>query len=265
MSFLTERFFNILENHKIYERIISRQSLVYFLERHVICVWSYHAIMRTIQRDLAAVMLPLNSDSNKEAVRLISEIILDEEVDDLGDGRLLSHMELYLQGMQSLDCDMSHVFSFFDLLERGNSPERAARKSRFQSEVLEYVKYIDGILKRPLHVRATALFYEGEPYIPDQFLHHLFMLGEKVDTIDILNYFKRHIEGLKSPGFSAAGRLVEILCESDYGRNNEAERAAESLMRNRIKFWDALYNGLEEQCHETLIETSVVRHLRLVT
>lgn len=49
MSFITERYFQILENHKLYERVNDEQSLRLFMEHHVICVWSYNFKTETQQ------------------------------------------------------------------------------------------------------------------------------------------------------------------------------------------------------------------------
>ena len=86
MSFLIERYFQILENHAIYGKINSAETLSFFAERHVIAVWSYNALLRSLQKDLVASSLPINSEPQKIAIRLITEMVLNEEVDDLGDG-----------------------------------------------------------------------------------------------------------------------------------------------------------------------------------
>ena len=44
MSFLTERYFQVLDRHRIYSFVRSPLELKYFMERHVICVWGYHRI-----------------------------------------------------------------------------------------------------------------------------------------------------------------------------------------------------------------------------
>ena len=240
MSFLTERYFQILESHNVYKRVCSDVALRFFLERHVICVWSYNAFLKSIYKDLSGRLLPINSNLHKEALKILSEIILEEEVVDLGNGKLLSHLELYLEAMMDVGCDMDSVFSFFDLIEMKIDPYVAAVKSGFVKEVCAYVRDVSRLLEQGIHERATALFYEGEPYIPDNFLVMLYNLRHTFKAESFLTYLNVHVEGLKAPGFSAAGRLVDIFCEFDDQFSEQAEKAAKLIMKARIKLWDAM-------------------------
>ncbi len=106
------------------------------------------------------------------------------------------------------------------------------------------------------------LFYEGEPYIPDAFLQRLGQLSPRLQVHRLLDYFERHIEGLKRPGFSATGRLVEIFCADDEILNLEAEKAAEEAMKARIELW----SHLTSQLHAAPVRKAEHRAaLRLVT
>jgi hypothetical protein len=244
MSFITERCFQILENHKLYESIVDEQSLRLFMEHHVICVWSYSYLLREIHQEMVASIHPLNSQSQKEAIRLVSEMILEEEVEEQQDGTLVSHLEIYLEAMQDLGANISPIVSFFDLQDSGQNWQTALKHARFPSAAGRYARRMDRIAQGPLHERAAALFYEGEPFIPDAFLLRLGQLGGGIKIGRLLDYFERHIEGLKRPGFSATGRLVEILCGEDEQMGIEAERAAEEAMKNRVELWNHLAEKL---------------------
>ena len=264
MSFLIERYFQILENHAIYGKINSAETLSFFAERHVIAVWSYNALLRSLQKDLVASSLPINSEPQKIAIRLITEMVLNEEVDDLGDGSFQSHMELYLEAMRDLNCDLYPVFAFFDLLQQEKTRDDMFAVAGFSAEVKKYARQTLRILRLPLHVRAAALFYEGEPYIPDKFLFQLWNLREKVPVERLVEYFERHIEGLKRQEYSASGRLVEILCAFDPQLNWEAEKIAERSMKRRIELWNTIESGLDNIAPSSAICSSHGRHLSLV-
>ena len=70
MSFMTDRYFQMLENHKIYDLLFNRQSIVYFLERHVICVWLYHTLIKSLYSELVDNLKCINSVEHKECLRL---------------------------------------------------------------------------------------------------------------------------------------------------------------------------------------------------
>jgi hypothetical protein len=246
MSFMTDRYFQLLESHKLYDLIVHRQSLVAFMERHVISAWAYNALLKSLQRDLLANYQPLHSDALKEAIYLISEMVLDEEVEAQVDGSFQSHLELYLEAMRDVRCDMTPVLTFFDLLEKSVPIKRALKMAGFAPETVSYGLVSVEHLYGAAHQKAAALFYEGEPYIPDRFLTRLEELSTKCGCEKLLDYFERHIEGLKRPGFSASGRLVEILCQDQPDLHEDAEKTAQKVMYQRIRFWDRLASGIEE-------------------
>jgi hypothetical protein len=263
MSFITERYFQILDNHKLYERVNDEQALRLFVEHHVICVWSYNFLLREIHQELVGMIHPLNSQSQKEAIRLVSEMVLEEEVEEQQDGSLLSHFEIYLEAMQDLGANIGPIVSFFDLQDSGQNWQTALKHARFPA-VSRYARKMSRFAQAPLHEKAAALFYEGEPFIPDSFLLRLGQMGNTVKIGRLLDYFERHIEGLKRPGFSASGRLVEILCNNDEQMSMEAERAAEEAMKNRVELWNYLTEQLEA-LPEPIKKTRPAPTLRLVS
>lgn len=261
MSFMTERYFQMLESHKLYDRIFDDYSLRLFVEHHVVCVWSYNYLLRNIYQELVSMIQPLNSQAQKEALRIISEAILEEEVEEQTDGSLLSHLEIYLEAMQELGADVGPILSFFDMQESGASWQESLAASHFPASVAQYARSMGELFERPLHERAAVLFYEGEPFIPDTFLNRLGQLGARHDVNRLLDYFERHIEGLKRPGFSTSGRLVEIFCGDNPQLNDEAEKAAEQAMQIRIDLW----NKLSDNLGAGPAKASPRRNLRLVT
>lgn len=264
MSFITERYFQILANHKLYERVNDELSLRLFMEHHVICVWSYNFLLREIHQELVGLIHPLNSQSQKEAIRLVSEMILEEELEEQQDGSLLSHFEIYLEAMQDLGANISPIVSFFDLQDSGQNWQTALKHARFPTAVSRYARKMNRFAQAPLHEKAAALFYEGEPFIPDTFLLRIGQLGNTVKIGRLLDYFERHIEGLRSPGFSASGRLVEILCNNDEKMSLEAEQSAEEAMKNRVELWGYI-TGQLEALPEPIKKQKPAASLRLVS
>ncbi len=264
MSFLTERFFQLLETHKIYERMNDEASLKHFVESHIVCVWIYNYLLRDLHKEVAQNLQPLSSGEQKEATRLIAELILEEEVEEQEDGSLMSHMEIYLESMQDLGADVGPIMSFLDMLESGISLADAIDKAGFPEAAQHYLQKLSECFLLPLHQRAAVLFYEGEPYIPDSFLTKLGNMSANIKVSRLLDYFERHIEGLKRPGFSAIGRIVELFCGDDEVLNLEAEARAESVMKLRHELWSSLLDQLGDQS-SNLLKRGKRSNLRLIT
>ncbi len=263
MSFMTERYFQILENHKLYKLIQDDASLRTFVEHHILCVWGYGYLLRNLYKDLVSRVEPLATQPQKEAQRLIAEMMIEEEFSEEEDGSSASHLELYIEAMQLLGADTGPTISLFDLYEQGHEWKIGLQQSQFPSLAARYARCILSFAERPLHERAALLFYEGEPFLPDGFLHAISGLSPGADAL--VTYFERHIEGLKKPGFSASGRLVELFCGDDSSLNDEAEKAAELIMGLRIELFNEIAERIEAGKESSRESSSQRAHLKLIT
>lgn len=265
MSFLTERLFQVLEHHRLYAMLSNIDALRFFLERYAICAWSYSALLQSIQREMLSHPLSLRGESDKEALRLVSELVLQQEVRELPDGRLVSHMELYLEAMQEAKCDLTGVINFLDMLENNVPPTVALDEAGLAAETVKYGRRTLELLVSPLHVKAAALFYEGEPFLPDRFLYQLDRMSSQAAAGKLLEYLESHIEGINAPEFSSLGRIVELCCRDEGVLLREAEETAEGLLAARIELWNEIAWGLENFfTPEFIAPTCSQRHLRLV-
>lgn len=247
MSFLSERNFQILEENEIYKLIDSDEKLRLYMEQQVACVWFYQILLKNITRDILSMTRSIDCRSTKELMQISCALIMEEELDDVLDGEITSHLELFLESMYEVGCNMKPFLSFMESFEEGLSLEKAVEESLFCQSTKRYLLNSLTILDLSLHEKASALFYEGEPYIPDDFLSYLNTYhGEKVANLVL--YYERHIEGLKKPGYSSTGRMIEILCESSSERFCEAESVAEKVMKNRISLWIKLEETFEKKC-----------------
>ncbi|RZA19083.1 MAG: DUF3050 domain-containing protein [Proteobacteria bacterium] len=262
MSFMTERYFQILENHKLYKMIRDETSLKTFVEHHVLCVWSYGFLMRNLYKDLVGRLEPLATQQQKEAQRLIAEMVVEEEFAEQDDGSSASHLELYIEAMQMIGADTGPTISLFDMYENGQDWKIGLQQSNFPSLAARYARCILSFAERPLHERAALLFYEGEPFIPDTFLQSISGISPGADSL--VEYFEQHIEGLKKPGFSASGRLVELFCGDNETLNDEAEKAAELIMNLRIELFNDIAEKIEAVQGDSK-QSANKGHLKLVT
>ena len=262
MSFMTERYFQILENHKLYKMIKDEAALKVFAEHHILCVWGYGFLMRNIYQDLVKRIEPLATQSQKEAQRLIAQMMIEEEFLKQDDGSSASHLEVYIEAMQLMGADTGPTISLFDIYENGQGWKIGLQQSNFPSLAARYARCILSFAERPLHERAALLFYEGEPFVPDTFLQSISGLGQGADAL--VEYFEGHIEGLKKPGFSASGRLVELFCGDNVQLNDEAEKAAELIMNLRIELFNEIADRIEA-LQGAAKENTLKNHLKLVT
>jgi hypothetical protein len=111
-----------LLSHPIYETVRDRVALQKFMAAHVFAVWDFMALLKSLQRRLTCVEVVWTPPCSRVAARLVNEIVLGEESDEVGPGLTMSHFELYLQAMREAGADTTPIETFVALIRTGASP-----------------------------------------------------------------------------------------------------------------------------------------------
>jgi len=110
-----------LERHPLFAAIREPRDLRQFMQVHVFAVWDFMSLAKRLQRDLTSVTLPWSPPRDREAARLINEIVLAEESDVGPDGATLEVMASFFHGRESV---IPHMFQ--GLLDRWGLTAEAA-------------------------------------------------------------------------------------------------------------------------------------------
>src|ERR1039458_2112567 len=143
---------NRVVTHPIYAALDSHDAICTFTEHHVPCV------------ELPGV--PTGPTGSR---RLINDIVLVEESDELGAG-FISHFELYLAGMTQAGADTSVISDFIDRLRRKQPVFEALDDANVPPPAAEFVRLTWGLIgSAPVHAQAAAFAFGREDLIPDMF------------------------------------------------------------------------------------------------
>lgn len=231
--------------HTLYATIRTIEDVRTFMEHHVYAVWDFMCLLKALQRSLTSVgplWTPVGDASTR---RLINEIVVGEESDVDRDGRVLSHFELYVEGMREVGADTAPILRFVDLVRNGTPAAVAmedagvpAAARTFVTRTLEIVS-----VDRP-HAVAAAFTLGREELIPSMFLTLVHELNERFpgSLATFTYYLERHIEVDGGEHAKAAMDMLENLCGADAARWNEAAGTAIVALRARRELWD----GVEE-------------------
>ncbi len=77
--------------HPIYQRMNSREDMATFMAHHVFAVWDFMSLLKSLQRELTCVDVPWVPRGTEASRRLINDIVLVEESDELNGG-FTSHL-----------------------------------------------------------------------------------------------------------------------------------------------------------------------------
>src|SRR5499427_1991070 len=125
--------------HEMYSRLDSRAAIVTFMEHHVFAVWDFMSLLKSLQRNLTCVDVPWFPTGPTSSRRLINDIVLVEESDELGGG-FISHFELYLQGMTQAGADTSVIEPFINVIRTGTPVPEALHALPVPAPAAEFVR-----------------------------------------------------------------------------------------------------------------------------
>jgi hypothetical protein len=191
------------------------------------------------RRALVRVRVPLGDAITR---RLVNEIVLGEEPDEVGNG-YASHFELYLAAMREAGADTRAIDEVGARVARGDAVGDALARAGAPAAARQFVEStFDVIASGPVPQIADAFTIDREEVIPDMFARIVADLyarqGARLGLF--VDYLERHIRIDSERHAPMAARLLEALCGDDEGCCTEAYRGARSALRARCELWDGI-------------------------
>jgi hypothetical protein len=228
-------------NHPLYAALDSHQALTTFMAHHVYAVWDFMSLLKSLQRQLTCVELPWVPTGPTGSRRLINDITLVEESDELNGG-FISHFELYLNGMTQAGADRSTIDPFISSLRLGVSVPDALTEVKAPSVSAEFVRTTwDFIATAPVHCQAAAFAFGREDLIPDMFEQVVKVnadAGGQLDTF--VDYLARHIEVDGEQHTPMAMQMLADLCGDSSEKWAEAAETVNAALDARVRLWDGI-------------------------
>ncbi|MDQ1048054.1 hypothetical protein QFZ76_006290 [Streptomyces sp. V4I2] len=231
--------------HPLYQRISSRERMATFMTHHVFAVWDFMSLLKSLQRELTCVDVPWVPRGSDVSRRLINDIVLVEESDELNGG-FTSHFELYRAAMAEASADTAPIDTVLALIAEGHDVPSALRVAQVPAPAAEFVRTTFTIIAgRPLHCRAAAFAFSREDLIPDMF--DQVIKKEGTDRFPLFcDYLARHIEVDGEEHTPMAMQMVADLCGTDDIRWQEAIETANLALEARVRLWDGITAAMDE-------------------
>jgi hypothetical protein len=229
--------------HPIYALVDRPGRLRRFMEHHVFAVWDFQSLLKALQRQLTCCTIPWIPTPDREARRLINEIVLDEESDALPDGTHASHFEIYLDAMRHTGADTGPMERLIAGLRAGGSLAEVLAAARPPAAAAEFVRRSFTVIESGVAHRVVAAFTFGrEDVIPEMFRPLVGGLAARDPQAwgPFRFYLERHIEADDEKHGPACRRIVAALCGDDPVKWAEASATARESLAARIALWDAI-------------------------
>lgn len=227
--------------HVLYSSLSTHEAIVTFMEHHVYAVWDFMSLLKSLQRQLTCVALPWVPTGPTGSRRLINDITLVEESDEL-DGGFISHFELYLNGMTEAGADRSVIDSFIDRIRGGMGVPDALAASGVPAPSAEFVNTTWHFIQvAPVHCQAAAFAFGREDLIPDMFEQVVRVnqnQGGRLDTF--VDYLARHIEVDGEEHTPMAMRMLADLCGDDTVKWQQCAETVKDALDARVRLWDGI-------------------------
>lgn len=236
---------NRVVTHPLYPNLDTHPAIVTFLEHHVFAVWDFMSLLKSLQRQLTCVRVPWVPSGPAGSRRLINDIVLVEESDEL-QGGFISHFELYVDGMAQAGADTSVIDRFLDLLRAGVPVTDALTQAPVPAPAAEFVRTTWGLIESaPVHSQAAAFAFGREDLIPDMFQQVISVKdqGYKLDTF--VDYLARHIEVDGEEHTPMAMQMLADLCGDDEAKWRECAQTVNLALGARYRLWDGILAAIK--------------------
>lgn len=233
--------------HPLYANLDTHTAIVRFMEHHVFAVWDFMSLLKSLQGNLTCVRVPWVPSGPTGSRRLINDIVLVEESDELRGG-FISHFELYVEGMAEAGADTSVIDGFIDLLRRDVPVTQALTKVPVPAPAAEFVRTTWGFIEgAPVHSQAAAFAFGREDLIPDMFTKVVGVKeqGHKLDTF--VDYLERHIEVDGEEHTPMAMQMLADLCGDDEAKWQACALTVNRALGARHQLWDGILDAIKAE------------------
>jgi Protein of unknown function (DUF3050) len=233
--------------HPLYAQLNTVDAVVTFMEHHVFAVWDFMSLLKSLQRSLTCVQVPWVPSGPTGSRRLINDIVLVEESDELGNG-FISHFELYVDGMRQAGADTSRIDAFIGRLRAGQPVRSSIKDAGVPAPAAEFVASTwEFIESAPVHCHAAAFAFGREDLIPDMFDQVAALNAEFGALSTFVDYLRRHIQVDSEEHTPMAMQMLADLCGDDNGKWAQCEETINLALAARTRLWDGILGRILER------------------
>ena len=239
---------NALLTHSIYQQVNDLKSLQVFMKSHVFAVWDFMTLLKTLQRRLTCIELPWVPPIDIHSARLVNEIVLVEETDEIYPGYYLSHFHLYLAAMEEVGADTQPIRSFIAAIQQGFSANEALANLPIPEATKNFVMTTLKAASGLNHEVAAVFLLGREDVIPKMFQQILAQLeyAQGIPCKSFRIYLERHTHIDEEQHAPMGQKLLRNICDNDSLKWMQAVNAANTALQARLCLWDGINQSIQQ-------------------
>ncbi|KAF0240354.1 MAG: hypothetical protein FD180_4970 [Planctomycetota bacterium] len=234
-----------LVTHAVYGRLTDPDCLRVFMSNHAFAVWDFMSLLKSLQGRLTGIRVPWIPPGDALAARLVNEIVLGEETDEIAPGKYISHFDLYLESMGEVGADSRPIRQFIAAMREEIPPGAALARLSIPDETRRFVETTMRFCEAGTVEAAAAFLLGREDLVPAMFrpmIESLTRAGVKCATYRL--YLERHVHLDEEQHGPMAKRLLEGLCGADPAKWRAAAGAATQALEARRALWDGVLRAM---------------------
>lgn len=236
-----------LLNHPVYQQLRDLTSLRIFMESHIFAIWDFMSLIKTLQHRVTCLDVPWLPPTDINSARMVNEIVLAEETDEVTPECYTSHFDLYLTAMEEIGADSSSIRKFIYSLQQGFSAEQALATVSIPESTKNFVLFTLSTVNKPTHEVAAAFLLGREDIVPAMFRQILASLeSSHVFTCNSLQlYLDRHTFLDEDQHVPMGQKLLKNLCGDDPLKWEQALNSAHNALKVRYSLWGGVAQSIQ--------------------
>lgn len=227
-----------LTSHPLYNAITTTNDLAIFMSHHIYSVWDFMNLLKTLQLQLTGMRVPWVPVHHVDNVRLINDIVLEEE-SDIIDGQVTSHFLYYVTAFNAIDPNNCVSRFLEDLRQPNLHYQSLITQPYIPMSVQSFLMFTHQVIQSSMIEVAAAFAYGREILVSVIFQPLLKQADLNPAVAGFISYLERHIELDGGEHGHKAEQMVANLCKTQADWEL-ALATAKSALHHRIQLWDGI-------------------------
>ena len=224
--------------YKLFTDVVAIRTL---MESHIFAVWDFMSLIKTLQVRLTCLDVPWLPPQDIVSARMVNEIVLAEESDEVASEFYISHFDLYLAAMEEIGANTNPIRTFIDSLRQGYPVEQTLAPLCIPESTKNFVLFTLKTTTKSTHEVAAAFLLGREDIIPAMFRQIIASLDSHDFTCNSLRlYLDRHNFLDEDQHIPMGQKLLKNLCGRDLMKWEQALNSARDALQARYFLWDGV-------------------------